>query len=110
MDIMDQEGMDFQSTFDRLTAPLGFGIAGPAAIVMRNGLNRMPLRSNWVMMAVTAPIGFAMGLGIKRWREKINADNMAVMKHYVLTHPERFPEPERRRYKDMIKPWFAHRW
>ena len=47
---------------------------------MNDDVTYLSILLDWVMMAVTAPIGFAMGLGIKRWREKINADNMAVMK------------------------------
>ena len=34
----------------------------------------------------------------------------AVMKHYIITHPELFPEPKRVKLIDTIIPFKPYRW
>jgi hypothetical protein len=36
-------------------------------------------------------------------------EEKAVMQHYILTHPEHFPEPKKVKYLDKIEPWVAVR-
>merc|ERR1712200_117288 len=107
MKVMDQEGVESEKW--SLFAPLGLGLAGPTAIATRNLINRYPVRTNWGFALASIPVGFAVGVWIKRWKENMLRENMSTMKHYILTHPERFPEPERRQFKDIIQPWVVQR-
>ncbi|XP_023336353.1 uncharacterized protein LOC111707474 [Eurytemora carolleeae] len=109
MKIMDQEGMDMESEVMYLSAPVTLGATPAATIAISNFVYRLPIKTNMGAAILATPIAFGCGLLVKRWRENINRENMATMKHYILTHPERFPEPKRTKYIDLIEPWNAGR-
>lgn len=105
MDVMDHEGHDFESTFHKILIPCLSASMPPITQALFNWSQRLPIKTNMISMAALVPIGFYIGLQAKRWREMIAAENQAVMRHYILTHPERFPEPKRVKYGDAIFEW-----
>jgi len=109
MKVMDTEGYEFQSEMDKLMAPVGVGLSPAFLIGFSNLISRVPLKTNAIVSAGLFPFGFYAGILLMRWRDNINRENMATMKHYILTHPERFPEPKRTKYIDLIQPYQAYR-
>eukprot|EP00088_Acartia_fossae_P064305 TRINITY_DN790_c0_g2_i1.p1 TRINITY_DN790_c0_g2~~TRINITY_DN790_c0_g2_i1.p1 ORF type:complete len:141 (+),score=36.58 TRINITY_DN790_c0_g2_i1:32-424(+) len=105
MKVMDREGHDFEREFDKILYPGSMGLAPISLIAFYNLLNKMPVKRNILAGVALSPITFYLGIQAKRWRESIQAENRAMVQHYILTHPERFPEPPRVKYADMICEW-----
>ena len=47
-----------------------------------------------------AAVGYLAGYQFREWRANMNAQETAVIKHYIMTHPEEFPEPEKKLFRD----------
>jgi len=105
MDIMDQEGHNFEAELDRMMAP--FFLAGLpfSTTSLYNVSRRIPIKTNLLYCVAAAPFGYFLGTKFRDWRYAINKENMAIYKHYILTHPERFIEPKRVKYIDLIEPF-----
>merc|ERR1719319_2177755 len=70
-----------------------------------NSFQRTPLKSNILPALALAPAGFWLGSKFQDWQKATKATNNAAIKHYVMTHPELFPEPKRVKYIDYIQPF-----
>ena len=46
----------------------------------------------------------------RKWNDGNKMQEEAVMRHYIITHPELFPEPKKVKYIDTIQPWSPVRW
>ena len=46
----------------------------------------------------------------RKWVDNKKMEEQAVMRHYILTHPELFPEPKKVKYIDHIQAWRPVRW
>ena len=111
MDVMDQEGQDFESFWGKVWAPFAAAMMIPAFTASRNVMSRVPIRTNMLWTIIMGmPIAAAGGYGFRKWVDYQHAEEEAVVKHYILTHPERFPEPKRVKYIDHIAPWKPIRW
>eukprot|EP00088_Acartia_fossae_P012303 TRINITY_DN16338_c0_g1_i1.p1 TRINITY_DN16338_c0_g1~~TRINITY_DN16338_c0_g1_i1.p1 ORF type:complete len:126 (+),score=22.83 TRINITY_DN16338_c0_g1_i1:28-405(+) len=109
MDVMDQEGINFEADWEKLIVPVNLAAMFPAAVGLNNLITRRPIKTNMLFAVAAAPFMFGLGVKLREWRSNVNKENMALMKHYILTHPERFPEPKRSKFIDVIKPWNAYR-
>jgi len=109
MKIMDTEGHEFQTEYEKLMAPVGLGITPAISIIVKNFINRIPIKTNWMFGAGLFPVGFYAGLLLRKYQFNRNQEQNATIKHYILTHPERFPEPKRTKYIDLIQPWVPKR-
>ena len=127
MDVMDHEGQDFEGALGRMWAPLSFAALPLAMNFARNASGRMPLRTNLVPTLLTLPFFGAIGYyarlvlrglrhdgevlsDCRKWNEGNKMQEEAVMRHYIITHPELFPEPKKVKYIDHIEPWRPVRW
>ena len=104
MKIMDQEGVNMEPEVSYLATLLTTAAFPPASVTISNLVNRLPIKTNMGTALLAVPIAYKLSLFIMKFKEGINRENMATMKHYILTHPERFPEPKRTKYIDLIKP------
>ena len=41
----------------------------------------------------------------RKYFDDVRKEDEAVVRHYIMTHPELFPEPKRVKYIDHIQPW-----
>jgi len=110
MDVMDHEGQDFEGALGRMWAPMSFAALPLAMNFARNASGRMPLRTNLVPTLLTLPFFGAIGYYARKWNEGNKMQEEAVMRHYIITHPELFPEPKKVKYIDHIEPWRPVRW
>jgi len=110
MDIMDQEGRDFETTVGKVMAPLGASAIPLSMNFLRNATSRLPLRTNMFGTLLVMPVFAFAGLGYRKWVDNQHQEEEAVVKHYILTHPERFPEPKKVKYIDHIEAWRPVRW
>ena len=41
----------------------------------------------------------------RKYFDDARKEEEAVVRHYIMTHPELFPEPKKVKYIDHIQPW-----
>ena len=41
----------------------------------------------------------------RKYFDDVRKEDEAVVRHYIMTHPELFPEPKKIKYIDHIEPW-----
>ncbi len=107
LDEMDFDGTEPSS----LMSFYSMGVTGALCMggmgLLRNHLSRRPLYAALpVTLAMTA-LGGWLGCLYRDSRIKKHAEELAVIKHYIMTHPDMFPEPERKKYSDRVVflPW-----
>ena len=67
---------------------------------MRNVIARRPYHTSAHVTLGFMAVGWLAGVKLRNtWSDK-NAEEIAVLKHYVMLHPEKFPEPEAKKYGD----------
>lgn len=98
----------FQRSMPTLIA-LGFSMG---AFAYGNKINKVPRNAGLVTGAIFAAIGFSGGEIIYHFLRKRQADELAMVKHYLMTHPEKFPEPEPMKMGDkrVFFAWQPNRW
>ena len=95
LDILDPK-RDYmrESLFGRLMFPALGGAAGFFTVAANNKMFRLPRRANiFGYIAVTA-FGFWAGESLRKYQLNFKSEELAVIKHYIMLHPDRFPEPE----------------
>jgi len=105
MDIMDQEGEEFTGMVGRAYIPFQFATLPAIFNSAKNALNRVPLRTNLASAILLSPLSLGVGFWYAGWMKRRAAEEEAMMKHYILTHPEHFPEPKKVKYLDKLEPW-----
>ena len=100
LDILDDQGSEETPIISYFWAPLLGLASGGGGNLMRNWVLRRPQHTAIHLTITGAAIGWLAGVW---WRNRLarkNADDMAVIKHYLMLHPEKFPEPERKKFGD----------
>ena len=110
MDVMDQEGQDFEGVCGKALTPLSAAGILPFLNTTRNAMNRLPLRTNLFGTLCLMPVAGLLGLQFRKWVDNVHREEDAMVRHYILTHPELFPEPKKVKYIDHIEPWHAVRY
>uniref|UniRef100_A0A023FYJ3 Putative mitochondrial electron transport nadh to ubiquinone n=1 Tax=Amblyomma parvum TaxID=251391 RepID=A0A023FYJ3_AMBPA len=54
-------------------------------------------------------LGGVLGAGYLRFLENRSQERDAALRHYIMLHPEDFPEPERKKYRDVLETWLPIR-
>merc|ERR1719249_410608 len=77
-----------------------FGGIGAGCGLILNLMANKPMRAS-------LPRTFGMASWHQVYRGKRQAENEAVARHYIMLHPDRFPEPEMLKYGDrrVLLPW-----
>merc|ERR1719331_2907055 len=88
---MDQEGEEFTGMVGRGYIPLTFGTLPAVLNAATNALNRVPLRTNMASAILFAPLSLGVGVWYAGWMKRRATEEDAMMKHYILTHPQHFP-------------------
>merc|ERR1711864_65068 len=105
MEVMDQEGAEFTGVLGRSAAPLFAGLLPLQSTVLVNWIKRVPLRTNMFWAICASPVFAFAGIQYKNWNFRRAAEEEAMVRHYILTHPERFSEPKKVKYLDHIESW-----
>merc|ERR1712198_56743 len=89
MDVMDKEGNDFEGFVGRIWAPLSTAIFPVAANTVYNIQQRVPLRANLIPALVSTPFFGLIGFYSRKFFDNRRMEEEAIMRHYILTHPEK---------------------
>lgn len=109
MKLFDQEGQAFEAEMERIIVPTTLAVTPVGSMTLMNWIQRTPLKSNLLPAIALAPLGFWLGQKYDAYQTTKRATNNAAIKHYVMTHPELFPEPKRVKYIDAIQPFYPIR-
>ncbi|XP_046388167.1 NADH dehydrogenase [ubiquinone] 1 subunit C2 [Ischnura elegans] len=85
--------------------PLFFTVMGVGMAATYTYVTKRPIFSGIQNHIGLGAAGFVLG---KYWDDRRNqrlARKDAVLRHYIELHPEDFPEPERKMFKDILIPW-----
>ncbi|XP_071454234.1 NADH dehydrogenase [ubiquinone] 1 subunit C2 [Hetaerina americana] len=85
--------------------PFFFGFLGVSSGFLYNFLGKRPLISGMQRQIGLGAVGFIIGKVLDDRRSKGLARRDAVLRHYIELHPEDFPEPERKKFKDILLRW-----
>ncbi|KAJ9578410.1 hypothetical protein L9F63_005368 [Diploptera punctata] len=85
--------------------PLAATVVGVVTVVFMKYGTRRPLLSGVQQYAIGAGLGGGLGYYIDQKRNRNLAERDAILRHYLEMHPEDFPEPERKKYADVLNPW-----
>ena len=105
LDILDDEGFSQESIMQRGVYPLAGAGGGFLASVMQNRLYRRPLFANLPMYALTIGLGVIGCEAIRKWQIHQAREEDALTRHYIMLHPEKFPEPEMKKFGDKEVMW-----
>lgn len=76
-----------------------------AGMCATNWFLRRPMLSG-IQRHIIAMSGAAVfGEGFRRFTGYYSSERDAALRHYIMLHPEDFPEPERRKYRDVLETW-----
>ena len=112
LDILEPPGGNMpESIIHRFSYPfIGFW-SGVGAVAFSNMKRRIPMTSNLFGFAALATLGTLTGEYIRARILRYNTEELAITKHYLMLHPEKFPEPEHMKYGDkrVFYPWVVWR-
>merc|ERR1712062_593149 len=89
-----------------------FGMSlGQFGVFLNNISRKLPVRSNLVGYVVASGLGITIGEYVRYKLYEYKAEELATIKHYIMLHPEKFPEPEPMKYGDkrVFYPWIPNR-
>ena len=79
------------------------------AVVLKNLIGKRPATANKPYIALASIIGCLAGYGL-HWAADLRfARRDAIMRDYIMRHPERFPEPDVKKYSDIFNKWYPRR-
>ena len=76
------------------------GFLGGAANICQNYIGKRPAHLSMHVTIFGAVAGWVAGVWLRDRLSKKNATEIAVLKHYMMLHPEKFPEPEKKKFGD----------
>ena len=100
LDILDDGGYEQTPIVSYFWYPVLFGSSMGLGNPIRNMLYRRPMNTALHLTIAGAATGWFFGCW---WRNRLarkNADELAVIRHYMMLHPEKFPEPEKKKFGD----------
>ena len=107
LDILEPPGGEIKSLVSRVLLPIGGAFTGFLGVLTVNYMRKQPVRSNLVSYVGLTCLGFFGGEKMENWGRKREAEKIAACKHYIMLHPDRFPEPEKIKLGDKR---FFHAW
>merc|ERR1711974_581236 len=94
LDILDDQGFETIPYSKRFSFPAMFGAIGVGLGAALNLAANKPLRASMPRTIFFAGAFTGIGWAWMVYRARRQANNEAVARHYIMLHPDRFPEPE----------------
>ncbi|XP_012252163.2 NADH dehydrogenase [ubiquinone] 1 subunit C2 [Athalia rosae] len=89
--------------------PTNGGVLGLASAIYVNYASRRPVWSGLQKHLSYTLIGIGLGYYAQKYVSKVLSEKDAVLRHYVILHPELFPEPERKKWGEVFQEWIPIR-
>ncbi|XP_064483314.1 NADH dehydrogenase [ubiquinone] 1 subunit C2-like [Ornithodoros turicata] len=97
------------SLYSKVFYPGFSAVAVTASLALYNRSTNRPLYSGLPRFLVAIPIALYLGDKLRQYYQRSSAERDAMLRHYIMLHPEDFPEPERKKYKDVFETWVPER-
>ena len=107
LEILEPDPPIKESIWARTMWP-SIGVAHGMGFVIWNRYRKaLPLYTGLLSILAASALGLGVGEAIWRYAERHRNNEMAMIKHYLMLHPERFPEPEQVKIGDkrVFYPW-----
>ncbi|CAK9809674.1 NADH dehydrogenase [ubiquinone] 1 subunit C2 [Anthophora quadrimaculata] len=109
LDLLEPRPEDYKTNWsDYWLIPNG-ALVGAGTVVFRNHILNRPLYTNIHLSVIGLIVGGLCGAGVMYVTEVHRARKDAILRDYIRLHPDRFPEPQNRKYADILEPWEPHR-
>ena len=101
LDLLDgNEGYEQGGIINYFFYPSLFGGVMGLSNVFRNIALRRPTHTAVHISVFMAVGGWLAGVAFRNRLEQKNVNDLAAIKHYLMLHPEKFPEPEKKKFGD----------
>ncbi|XP_060825913.1 NADH dehydrogenase [ubiquinone] 1 subunit C2 isoform X2 [Bombus pascuorum] len=109
LDLLEPTALDRSNHIFRFYLVPISSAAFTLAVVTKNYMSKLPLTANKPYMLLLSITGAFFGYGC-HWASDIRfARRDEMMRDYIRRHPERFPEPEVKKYGDIFQEWYPKR-
>ncbi len=111
LDLMDDEGYKQETLLHRLLWPATGLVQGVLGCRFLNGMGRKPFYANIPFQTFLIVSSLAFWEGLRKIAIHRGIENDALTRHYIMLHPEKFPEPEMKKFgdKEVMWEWSPHR-
>ena len=112
LDILEPPGGEIKSLVSRVILPSSGAFLGFIGVMTFNFQRKIPVKSNLAAYVLLTGLGGFGGEKMHAIYRQKKADQIAAAKHYIMLHPERFPEPEKMKLGDkrVFYRWNPLRW
>ena len=100
LNILDGDGYEKASIVDFFWYPMLGATGGSLSSLAGNWRTNRPLYTAIHITAFAGVAGWLTGVWFRNRLSQRNANEIAAIKHYVMLHPEKFPEPELKKFGD----------
>ncbi|XP_050489752.1 uncharacterized protein LOC126873179 [Bombus huntii] len=105
LDLLEPTRLDRSNHIFKYYAVPFSTIATSGVVVLKNVLQKKPATANKPYIVLASVVGFVLGCGF-HWISDIKfARKDAIMRDYIMHHPERFPKPDIKKYADIFDEW-----
>jgi hypothetical protein len=107
LDYFDSEGIESETLLSRFSLTAISGATNFGMVAVYNMIMKRPLKSNLLGYAFCGSLGLIFGEQVRKYGIKRKQEEVAIVKHYIMLHPEKFPEPEKMKFGDkrVFYPW-----
>merc|ERR1719402_2183240 len=107
LDLFDNQGYETAPYRNQFFVPSVIGSSFAAANLLQNRKYFRPMYAGLPTTLGLFALGAGFGVWFNQYRAKREAEMEAVAKHYIMLHPDRFPEPEMKKFGDkcVFMPW-----
>ncbi|KAG5673804.1 hypothetical protein PVAND_003821 [Polypedilum vanderplanki] len=105
LDLLKDNGDIPESFLNKFYNPVLLGVAGFGLFSFVNFMSRKPLLSGIQRHIAASVGGVTFGIWADKKKDEHLSERDAVLRHYVELHPEDFPEPERKKFGEVLLKW-----
>lgn len=109
LDILTPEPGDKRPLFMEYGLKFSLACGGFYSACYRNYLLSRPMYAGIHIHLISAVCGWAIASAMQQLSDNHYARRDQLLKDYIIKHPEDFPEPERKKWADVLEPWYPIR-
>ncbi|XP_015181952.1 PREDICTED: NADH dehydrogenase [ubiquinone] 1 subunit C2 [Polistes dominula] len=101
---------DYEPSYYEKYGPIvGIPLSFVGGACFRNRFLGKPAFSGIQVHIISALLSFVATYKVTEFMKNRNAERDQMLRHYVMLHPEDFPEPERKKWGEVFEKWYPHR-